>query len=84
MLLLLTLIDRNRQGRTFGCYAFKYEEAFDTANRLLNLGDQVIEIRLIDENTTTILPFHVIDGHSFSAPIRQLAQEWQQLLMSEK
>lgn len=56
------------------------EAGLYSLNTLVSLGERLLQIRFIDQHSCLQLPVELIDGSSFSNPIHQLSEVWQQLL----
>ncbi|GAB4038848.1 hypothetical protein [Spirosoma gilvum] len=59
-----------------------FESGLDVINRLVSRGDQLVNVRYMDEDGVIELPAVVFDGTSFADSFKALEQEWQQLLVS--
>lgn len=80
MFLSFTVIDELGQIRDFSWWFASLEFALDVMSSLSVKGKKIIRAELIDHEHLTQLPIDGFDGTSMSEPIKQLENEWQQLL----
>ena len=80
MFLTFTVLDECGQIRDFSWWFASLEFALDVMSSLSVKGKQILKAELIDNEQIIQLPVDSFDGTLFSAPIRQLEIEWQQLL----
>ncbi|AUD02009.1 hypothetical protein [Spirosoma pollinicola] len=80
MLLSFTSIDQHANFRECSWWLTTPEAAFDALSAVAAKGNQILSALLIDEDQRTILPVDAFDGDIFSAPLKELEQEWQQIL----
>ncbi|AKD56617.1 hypothetical protein [Spirosoma radiotolerans] len=80
MLLAFTAIDEYGHSRDFSWWFTSLEFALDVMSSLSAKGKQIVKAELIDNDRSIQLPVDGFDGKLFSTPIKQLENEWQQLL----
>jgi hypothetical protein len=83
VLLLLDVIDGEKQFQEISCILKSEEDAFDVISYLSTQAHQILAAYLIDRETPDSpikLPIDVFDGNSFSRPIKKLQKEWRQIL----
>lgn len=80
MLLSFTSIDQQANFRECSWWLTTPEAVFDALSAVATKGNQILSAVLIDEGQRTILPVDAFDGAFFSAPLKELENEWQQIL----
>jgi hypothetical protein len=80
MFITFTAIDELGQTRDFSWWFTSLEFALDVMSSLSVKGKQIVKAELIDNDHSIQLPVDGFDGQLFSTPIKQLENEWQQLL----
>ncbi|MFD2938283.1 hypothetical protein [Spirosoma flavum] len=82
-MIILLFSGRNPQGEfqasTFG--GPDLESGFDILTSLVNEGWQLSKVELVNGSQKTIsLPVEIFDGKSFREPLKNLKQEWEDIL----
>ncbi len=80
MLLTFRSIDQNANFRECSWWLTTPEAAFDALSTIVAKGNQILSAELIDEGQLTVLSVDAFDGDIFSAPIKELENEWKQIL----
>ncbi len=80
MQLIFTSIDTNYQLREYCWWFTNLETICDVLNSVVAKGSQLIKAELIDQGHRTYLPVDAFDGNLWSGQIKELEQEWQQIL----
>jgi hypothetical protein len=80
MVLLLTMIDKDKQWRDFVCMAAEMEDALDIASEIATHTAYILEASLIEDGKIIKLLPELFDGKPFSSPMQQLEAQWRQVL----
>jgi hypothetical protein len=80
MQLIFTSINSNNQRREFSWWLANLEIICDVLNSIVSKGNQLISAEIVDGDQRTQLSVEAFDGSDCSGAIRQLRQEWQQIL----
>ncbi len=81
MVLSLTTIDNRNEYRDFCWWFERLETTFDVINSISSRGDQIISVKVIDNEHSVSLPIEAFDGIPCSRIVRQLEDEWKQVLI---
>ncbi|MBO0951561.1 hypothetical protein [Fibrella forsythiae] len=82
MVIFITALFSPTDIRSFSAQILSLEEGFDFLNDLVGTGFVLVDVRLLDQSRIIPLPIEGFDGSPSSTAIRQLEEEWTNLLKS--
>ncbi len=80
MILLLTILHKDKGFKSFSFSAPTLETGLDIINSLRKPSEQLLSVQLVEGESVTKLPTDVFDGRAFAGPMHELALEWRTLL----
>ncbi|AKD53819.1 hypothetical protein [Spirosoma radiotolerans] len=80
MHLFLTTIDEYNQLREYACPLQQLDVAFKILNDIVMQGQTLLSSCIVEDNYTTSLPVKAFDGACFMAAMKELEQEWNNIL----
>lgn len=80
VILLLTAIDPAGERKEFVCQLPDIDSGFSVLTSIASLGHTLVKVRLLEESSWTYLPHEAFDDIPVLPIIKELEQDWQQIL----